>query len=412
MKLKDFKRQKDIFLNKTVKVTLHNGQKYRGSFFYENERVKVGNGNILVKDIETIEILSDNTLYKYVSVSYDDDYAGRTYSYKTTIDNISIGDTVLVDRNGNEAYGTIEDINYYTEKDAPYPVEKTKDIIEIVDEFEYDDEDYDYEDRLIDDYKNMLLNNIFGRISIKRLMKLNSPQNGEDEYKLLYYPKFNTFFYKVSEDDYKMAEYYTKVMDNQMFRIIEKESIEVPQKRYAMTSDSDAYVRAVNFCRDNMISFHDDTDILEYCDEKKELYKNSTKLEEPKDFETIDEIKEYLKNYKEAEYRFPNPPYYIENNEIIHYMGGLVYDWRIFKIPKFLKDNNYIDEKYYNLDNYPHFFNENRREYDFENLDIGRVSYLLLRVFNVERISEGAIDDMASSGIMLKLVERAETLKK
>ena len=49
---------------------------------------------------------------------------------------------------------------------------------------------------------------------------------------------------------------------------------------------------------------------------------------------------------------------------------------------------------------------------NFENLDIGRVSYLFLRVFNIERIDEGTVDYMVLSGVMLKLIERAEALKK
>lgn len=48
-----------------------------------------------------------------------------------------VGDTVLVDRNGNEAYGTVEDIEIYTDKTAPYPVEKTKDIIKVIDRIDY-----------------------------------------------------------------------------------------------------------------------------------------------------------------------------------------------------------------------------------------------------------------------------------
>lgn len=354
-------------------------------------------------------------VYKYVQVSYDDDYAGRTYSYKTTLENINIGDTVLVDRNGNEAYGTVESIDEYTEKTAPYPVDKTKDIIKIVEEFGDDDDYDDYfdEDDMIKDYENILLNNMFGRISIKRLMKLNSPKNGQDEYTLFYYPKFNTFFYKKAEDKYEMAEYNTKVISDQMFRIMEKESIEVPQKRYAMTTDGEAYTRAVKYCQENNLKYHDDTDVLDFSDEKDELYQDRPAYEEPKDFNSIEEIKEYLKNdYKEAYWKTSDPSYYIENNQIIHYMGWLQYDMRVFKIWDFMVKNNYVDEQYYNREKYPEFFDEDFHKYDFENLDIKRVSYLFLRTFNIERICEGAINSLVTSGIMLKLIERAEELKK
>ncbi len=351
--------------------------------------------------------------YKYVSVTYDDDYSERKYSYKTTLENIKVGDTVLVDRNGNEAYGTVEAINEYTEETAPYPVDKTKDIIEIVEEFDDDDyDDYFDEDDMIKEYENILLNNMFGRISIKRLMKLNSPQNGQDEYILLYYPKFNTFFYKKAEDKYEMAEYNTKVISDQMFRIMEKESLEVPQKRYALTNDSDSYIRAVKYCQDNNLKYHDDTDVLDFCNEKRELYKDKPKYEEPKEFESIEEVIDYLKNdYKEAQWKTPEPSYYIENNQIIHYMGWLDYDMRIFKVWDYMVKNNYVDEQYYNREKYPEFFDEDFHKYDFDNLDIKRLSYLFLRTFNIERISEGAINSLVTSGIMLKLIERAKILK-
>ena len=101
-----------------------------------------------------------------------------------------------------------------------------------------------------------------------------------------------------------------------------------------------------------------------------------------------------------------------ENGEKIYYIGGLSYDNRVFYIPKYLVSNNYIEEKYYNRDNYPEFFEEDWRKYNLDNLDIGRVSYLILRVFNIERISEGSIDSMIQNGSMLKLVERAKVLKK
>ena len=410
MKLKEFKREKDNYINKTVKITLHNGQKYRGSFYFENDRVRVGNGNVLVKDIKTVEIISDNTLYKYISVSYNDDYAGRTYSYKTTIKNIEVGDTVLVDRNGCDAYGTVEAINYYTEDNAPYPVEKTKDIIEVIEEFE-DYKDYYDEDEMITDYHNILLNAMFGRISIKRLIKLIAPRNGEDEYTLFYYPKFNTFFYKIADDKYRMAEYSTNVIDNKMFRIMEKDSIEVPQKRYAMTNDSESYVRSINFCRENMLVFHDDTDVLEFCDEKREIYKNRPKYEEPKEFESLEEIKNYLKEYKGAQYRVPDPEYIIEKNDIVHYVGWLSYDMRVFKITKFLRENGYVFPEYYDNEKYEYLFKEELTDEKIKTFGIAEVSYIIIRSFNIERICEGTVDYLAKSGELLKLIERAEQIK-
>ena len=56
-------------------------------------------------------------------------------------------------------YLSVESIAEYTEKTAPYPVDKTKDIIEIVEEFGDDDyDDYFDEDDMIKEYENILLN--------------------------------------------------------------------------------------------------------------------------------------------------------------------------------------------------------------------------------------------------------------
>ena len=137
-----------------------------------------------------------------------------------------------------------------------------------------------------------------------------------------------------------------------------------------------------------------------------------SKEETKRGFDSIDEIINYLKNdYKKAEYYTPDPSYTIgKNGEKIIYMGGLKYDIRAFDIPKFLKENKYIDDSYYN-EYYDEFSKENYRKYDYNTLDIKRVSYLIIAFYNGERISEGLVDDMIRDGYMLKLVERAKELK-
>ena len=353
----------------------------------------------------------------YVSVVYDDDYSKKEYAYKTTYEDIKEGDTVLVDRNGNEAYGIVKKVGVYYENELPYPLDKTKDVIKIIDsDDEFDDEDDDYYDpyddyRKLNDYEHLLLNNMFGRISIKRLMRLNSPKNGEEEKQLFYYPKFNTFFYKNAENEYSMAEYDNNLITYDMFRIIEKESVEVLQKRYAMTSDKESYVRAVEFCQKNLFPFHDDTDILEFREEKEKLYRDKPKAKEPEDFESIEEIKKYLKDeYKEAYWKTPDPSYYIEGKRIIHYMGWLQYDMRVFKIFDFLIKNKYVDEKYYNLENKKKYRKEHWAN-NIETLDLEKVSYILLDTLHSERVNEGLINAMIKTGSLQKLIERAEQLK-
>lgn len=195
-----------------------------------------------------------------------------------------------------------------------------------------------------------------------------------------------------------------------MFRVMVNESITVPMKEF--TSDNECYKAARLFCEDKGIPYHDDTDILEYCDIKREFSKDKSYTKEEKEFNSIDEIKEFLKSYKKAEWKYPTPSYYVENNRIIHYMGWLDYDLRVFKIWKYLTDNKLVDEKYYNNSSYPEFFEEDWNDYDIDTLDYPRLCYLILRVFNIERICEGTVNHFAESGKLLKMIERLETVDK
>lgn len=131
----------------------------------------------------------------------------------------------------------------------------------------------------------------------------------------------------------------------------------------------------------------------------------------PKPFSSIEEIINYLKyEYKEAYLYIPEPKI-IDGEEVLS-MGHLNYDLRVFYIVEFLEENNYIFEKYYSKKDYPEFFKEDYYSYDIDNLDIDRVSYMLYRIFNLERICEGLVDKMVKNGSILKLVERAVLLKK
>ena len=144
MKLNKFHDLWKIYYGKKIQATMFDGTIIIGKYNLEYKGLPytfIGNQEIKIKDIKSIELFKDDKVYKYVQVSYCDDYAGRWYSYKTTIDKIEVGDIVLVDRNGYECEGTVEAIDYYTRDTAPYPVEKTKDIIEVLEEFEDDDDD-------------------------------------------------------------------------------------------------------------------------------------------------------------------------------------------------------------------------------------------------------------------------------
>lgn len=364
---------------------------------------------------DVTKVKSDKLLYIYVK--YEDDTSGKMYCYTSDDNNVKKGDRVLVDRAGNEATARVINVKYYNESEAPYPYEKTKKIKEIIsDEYEIDsDEGYYFYDDLeekCEEYHNFVLNNMFGRLSIIRLMKLLVPTQGEDKLTLYYYPKFNCFFYKDKEAElYSIAEYENELLDEQIFRIIENDSIEVYQFAFDELSNEEVYYNARKFCIDNNIVYHDDTDILEYTKEKSLFDDNNKEMEKPQKFNSVNEIKDYLKNYKPAEYTFPDPKYYLENNKIIHYMGWLQYDLRVFNILDYLRKYEYINIKYYDNRNYPQFFEENWKEWNLEKLDYERLSYLLFRSFYTERMNEGLINSMALDGTLLKLVERAEYLK-
>ena len=133
-------------------------------------------------------------------------------------------------------------------------------------------------------------------------------------------------------------------------------------------------------------------------------------MEKEKGFNNIDEVINYIENdYKKMEYSPSTKK--VENGKEIIVLGGPKYDMRIFDVWAFLDKNNYIFEEYYDREKYPQFWEEDFNEYDYENLDIQRVSYMIFGIFNNERISEGLIDDMISNGIMLKLIKRAKAIK-
>lgn len=73
-------------------------------------------------------------LYKYVSVLYIDQFEGsKTYYYKTDIDAIKVGDFVLVDRNGYEIEARVVKVEFFSKKDVPFPLDKTKEILGFID---------------------------------------------------------------------------------------------------------------------------------------------------------------------------------------------------------------------------------------------------------------------------------------
>lgn len=90
----------------------------------------------LLNKLANLDSVKDD-VYIYVSVVYLDDIVATTiknpsYYYKTDMKEVKIGNIVLVDRAGKETEGEVVDIEYFNEFNVPFPVEKTKDIIEII----------------------------------------------------------------------------------------------------------------------------------------------------------------------------------------------------------------------------------------------------------------------------------------
>ena len=158
MKKFAFNKLKEKYYKKNVVITTYDDKKIVGKYDSEIANlgiIYIGNEEVLIKDIKEIELLKDNQIYKYVVVVYEDDEYEREYSYKTTLNNIKVGDIVLVDRQGLEVSAEVVDVNLYTRDSAPYPVEKTKDIISIISHSEDDEDDYVDQRTTVnsDDYK-------------------------------------------------------------------------------------------------------------------------------------------------------------------------------------------------------------------------------------------------------------------
>lgn len=221
-------------------------------------------------------MIKENEKYTYVSVRYeDDDVPHRTYYYISEMQNLEEGQKVLVDRNGIETIGIIEKIEVFPKDKVPFPIENTKHIIKEVDEdyelYEwYDDEEYEEE---IESYRKLFLNTMFSTLSIKRLINLMFVEkkiNQELTDKLFYMPRMNLFFYK-EDNHYRIAETPKNILTDEIIRILEKESIEITRKITDNIYTANNYKEAILFCRINDITIHDDTDILDFCEQKREL---------------------------------------------------------------------------------------------------------------------------------------------
>lgn len=78
---------------------------------------------------------SGDKKYYYVFVEYGDGPSYREYSYISDDTTIKVGDLVLVDRRGEEVEAEVTFTKFYKKKEAPYPVDKTKHVIEVLERY-------------------------------------------------------------------------------------------------------------------------------------------------------------------------------------------------------------------------------------------------------------------------------------
>lgn len=385
-----------------------------------NYLVKIFNFKNSLKNSNRRHLLNKKK-YCYVTVRYlDNDY--KDYYYISDDFDIKISDYVLVERRTENVVGIVTSKCFYYEYEVPYPVNKTKKIIEILEnELDIpkflinnntDTDDEMIESKMISTYHKMFLNNMFGRILISHLISvLRYKFENKFVSKVYYNKRMNLFFYIDKEENYNLF-FEENVLNKTEYEILAKESIIVKVEDNDLIGDDKYYLQSIEFCKSNNLVYYDDTDILLYNKARYILRKKYPKKENKiEKFENIEQIEEFLENYKNAEYKYHDPPYVVKNEHIVFFSGYFDYDLRIFYIPEFLVKNGYIFEEYYDKEKYPEFFEDNIKDYDFDNLDIKRISYFILRIFYIERFCEGIINEYILRGSLLKAIKRAKYLK-
>ena len=111
----------------------------RNNIIFSSELIEVLENIMEIKE-ENLKNKKNEKQYTYVSVIYKDDIVAKaigepSFYYKTDVKEISIGDRVLVNRNNKEVIGIVIDVQIYHESDVPYPLDKTKDIIKILNNY-------------------------------------------------------------------------------------------------------------------------------------------------------------------------------------------------------------------------------------------------------------------------------------
>lgn len=218
--------------------------------------------------------------YYYITVKYDEYNNKKTYCYISKDTTIETGDKVVVYMADNIVIATVVDTQYYTRENAPYPVEKTKMVIEKVteetdlskydlyyEEFEeYDDDDYvsakelAQKEKEINKLHRIILAVKDEELSIQRLIKLLPMKNKQELYIIMYYSKkLNLFINKVASDFYMLPEYDADLFNKKEYKTLIEGAIIVPRKLYENKENTEKiYQDAIRFCKENNINYIDD----------------------------------------------------------------------------------------------------------------------------------------------------------
>lgn len=88
---------------------------------------------------------ADKTIYHFCSVIFSS--AKQSYAYRTDNINVKIGDTVLVPvgKNNRELKATVVSTSQSLSFAAPYPIDKTKKVIAVIEEENDDNNEWNNE---------------------------------------------------------------------------------------------------------------------------------------------------------------------------------------------------------------------------------------------------------------------------
>lgn len=136
----------DININTDIVELMEQLSEFLQKYGIENDEVNES-GKVVEGIIDKLaDIDPEKELIKYVFVEYDLDSSGKLYCYKSDINGIYIGDSVLVETNGSENEGLVRRIGYYSKNTVPYPLKSTKNILEVIDYDENDQVDKNIDD--------------------------------------------------------------------------------------------------------------------------------------------------------------------------------------------------------------------------------------------------------------------------